>query len=214
VPSRKKERDARLVESRSGAWASASQDYMQLCHMLYQQSCAYAEAHDGNVSPYPLAGVPLLFSALRALLIECNSGMFGKAPAGNATLQRLCDDPNELLLLREQYSFTNEAVMDNLALLYEVRNEIVHPAHRPAGTKNNTPPYMVPLRELDILQSRGEGSEGDYGWYAQLQSHKLFRWVCEQVAHAAAGVIDAHHSDVEFAELHKATYFRFRQLDA
>ena len=183
---------------------------MRLCHMLYQQSCAYAKAHDGNVSPYPLAGVPLLFSALRALLIECNSGMFGKALAGNASLHRLCNDANELPLLREQYRFTNE----HLPLLYEVRNEIVHPAHRPVGTENNTPPYIVPLREFGVLQSRGEGSESDYGWSAQLQSHKLFRWACEQVAHAAACVIDAHHSDVEFAELHKTTCFRFRQLDA
>ncbi len=186
---------------------------MHLCHLLFAESARYANAHDGNVSPYSLAGVPVLFSALRALLIECNSGMFGKPPGDSeAALQKL-DGRNEVEFIRERYGLSRE-VMEHLALLYEVRNEIVHPAHRPAGTRSNTPAYMEPLRRLGVLQSTGAESAADYTWSAQLQSHRLFRWANEQIAHVAATVIDAHHANAELAQMHKATYFRFNAPDA
>src|SRR4051794_2295941 len=69
-------RRARLVEEHSGSWASSSQDFVYLAADLFGQSAKYAKEVNGNCSPYVLAGIPMLVSALRAFLIELYSGIF------------------------------------------------------------------------------------------------------------------------------------------
>ena len=80
----RKDRKARLTEYRSGSWASSSQDYIRHATKLFEHSASYARSIDGNCSPYALSGLPILLSALRAMLIEANSGMHGLGQNGNA----------------------------------------------------------------------------------------------------------------------------------
>ena len=211
MPSDRKDRKERLTEAKSGAWASSSQDYLRLANDLFKQSCAYAERFDNNVSPYPIAGIPLLISTLRALLIEANSGMYGLDRDFGA-MGRLANDQNEIGLISEKYISINSESAQALALLYEVRNEIVHPAHTPAGTQHNTPSNMLPLREHGLLQSSGK-PDSDYTWISQLQSHRLFRWSFVTVERVAEAVLTRHHSMKDCRAKHLECYREYREYD-
>jgi hypothetical protein len=72
-----KDRKERILNPKSGVSGSSSQDLVRLAFVLLCHSKEYAKQYDGNASIYTIAGVPVLFSALRALLIEVNTGMFG-----------------------------------------------------------------------------------------------------------------------------------------
>src|SRR5206468_5175226 len=140
-------------------------------------------------SPYALSGLPILLSALRAMLIEANSGMHGLGQNGNA-LKELGATANEGLLLAKKYGLSEEQ-SSRLSLLYEVRNEIVHPAHMPAGTPHGTPVGMLRLRELGLLQSTSNDN-GDYTWISQVQSHRLFRWAFSVIEEVATIILKEH----------------------
>lgn len=62
------------MEDHSGAWGTSSQDFIHLANLLFEKSAAYAKHVDGNCSIYTWAGIPMLFSALRCLLVELNEG--------------------------------------------------------------------------------------------------------------------------------------------
>ncbi len=102
MASGRKDRTARLTETRAGWWASCSQDYLRLAVDLYGLSSAYAKKFDGNVSLYPIAGIPLLISTVRALLIEANSGIYGIGEDAKS-MARLAKDQNEIGLISEKY---------------------------------------------------------------------------------------------------------------
>ena len=209
--SSRKDRKERLTESRGGAWASSSQDYLRLANDLFEQSFAYSKRFDGNVSLYPIAGIPLLVSTLRALLIEANSGMFGLDRDAKA-LTRLANDQNEIGLVSEKYVGLGSDMAKELPLLYEVRNEIVHPAHTPAGTPHGTPVGMLRLRELGLLQST-DADNTDYTWISQVQSHRLFRWAFSVIESVAAIVLKKHHLDEESFTFHMQSYARYKEND-
>lgn len=208
----RRDRTKRLEKGLSGVWGSFSQDYIRLCNLLFNQSAAYAKAHKGNASPFVFAGLPLLFSALRALMIECASHIYSATPdEDEVALSRLARDANELGLLRDHYGVSDE-LLERLALLYEVRNEIVHPSHRPAGTPDQTPDYLRPLKELGVLQTSGI-PDSDYPWVAQLQSHRLFAWAFSCIEEVATILIQSHHVDPAMAASHARSYSRFRQVE-
>jgi hypothetical protein len=159
----------------------------------------YAQQFDKNVSIYAIAGIPVLFSALRALLTEGNTGMFGIGAK-----ERLKDltKINELEFIRKYYALDNN-VLRFFELAYEVRNEIAHPSHLPAGTKTGVPEYLAELQDLKLLQPGI--------WLSQLQSHKLFYWVCEIFEKVASVVINTHHSDPELAKNHLESWLRYKE---
>lgn len=204
------DRKDRLTDGRSGSWASSSQDYIRHATMLYEHSAAYARSVDGNCSPYALSGLPVLFSALRAMLIEANSGMYGLGRDEDA-LKELAETANEILFLAKKYHLSEEQT-SHLALLYEARNEIIHPSHMPAGTSHGTPVNMIPLREIGLLQSTGT-EESDYTWISQLQSHKLFQEAFAVIENVATIVLKEHHPAEDTLRLHVQSYARYREYD-
>lgn len=204
------DRSTRLTENRTGAWASSSQDYLHLAEMLYENSAKYATSVDGNCSPYALAGVPVLFSAIRALLIEANSGMFGQC-SNSKLLKELGNSANEIPILKKNYDLP-ASLVSRLEILYETRNEIIHPSHMPTGTSHGTPSYLIELRNQAILQSSGDDN-CDYSWIAQLESHMLFREVYSNVEQVAKIVLKKHHSTESYLEEHLLTYKRYREID-
>ena len=172
---------------------------------------AHAKRFGNNISPYPIAGIPLLVSTLRALLIEANSGMYG-ADSDLGAMRRLATDQNEIELVAKKYIGVGSIAAQELSLLYEVRNEIIHPAHMPAGTSHNTPLNMLLLRERGLLQSSGK-PDSDYTWLSQLQSHRLFQWSFVTVEQVAEAVLANHHSMQDFAALHLKCYAKYRKYD-
>lgn len=207
----REDRSKRLQSMQIGAWGSFSQEYVRLCNLLFEQSAAYANEHKGNVSPYTFAGVPLLFSALRAFLIECASGMYEWSNGEDkALLDRLAADANEIALLKESYTLPSGLLCD-LGLLYEVRNEMIHPAHRPTGTRDQTPEYLRALKERGLLQSSGDPNS-DYPWMHQLQSHRLFEWAFVIIEQVATVLVERHHEDKNMGRNYLASYSRFRAV--
>lgn len=209
----KKSRNERLTNSLPGAWGAYSQSYMRLALTLLEASYQHALGNkDQNVSPYPLTGIPLLFSALRALLIECNSGLYDMTlKEDKAIMERLSKDPNELKILYESYKVDGN-LYEELSMMYEIRNELVHPALRPSGTQDMTPDYLRPLKELGVLQSTGDPS-GDYPWMNQLESHRLFVYCFELLEKISHKVLPKHHTDPNDLFGHLLTYKAFHQFD-
>jgi hypothetical protein len=163
------DRNARLTENRSGAWGSSSADFIHLAWLLFGHSKAYAETVGGNCSPYALSGVPTLLSSLRCLVVE-----YASYPPTDLAMLKLLTEPNDFEKTLKHYSIIDPLRSDAL-LLQEVRNEIIHPAHRPSGTADNFPNYLRKLKERGLTQSAGRG-DTDYIFFSQLQSHRLFAW--------------------------------------
>lgn len=194
-----KDRKDRILQPHSGVVGSSSQDMVRLAYILSMHSKEYAQQFDGNVSIYAIAGIPVLFSALRALLIEGNTGMFGIA--AKERLKDLAND-NELKFLGKYYDLDHDVLKD-FGLAYEVRNEIAHPSHLPAGTESGVPEYLAELQDLKLLQPGI--------WLSQLQSHKLFYWVSEIFEKVATAVLNAHHSEPELAKGHLESWLRYKE---
>lgn len=203
-------RTGRVRASQGGSWASSSQDFARLAGLLYKLSSDYAAAHDGNVSIYALAGFPPLFSALRCLLIELNGGMYGELPR-QAVLEALARAPNDVTVILAHYSVP-EGLKNQLSLLLQVRNEIVHPAHLPGGDESNTPAYLEPLRAAGLLQSTGAAA--DYTWIAQLQSHRLFRWAFVTIRQTVKLLLMSHSLSELSANGLAYSYTAYERIDA
>lgn len=200
-------RKARLVTNHSGVWGSSSQDFVCLASMLFAHSAAYAAGAGGNSSPYALAGIPTLLSAVRCLLIEVNTPMYGIA--GNAgRLNEIAGEQNEINIILAHYPIPPH-LRDDLELLVQVRNEIAHPSHRPGGEQNNSPAYLKPLRDAGLLQSTG--AETDYIWLSQLQSHRLFIWAFEVIESTVSIILNEHGLEQSIVQGLLASYTRYRQ---
>lgn len=193
-----RDRKDRILDPKNGVFGTSSRDLVWLSFVLMGHSKEYAQRFDGNVSIYAVAGIPVLFSALRALLIEANNGIFGIGAK-----ERLNDlvAMNEIKFLEAYYPLRGD-LKESFRLAYEVRNEIAHPSHLPAGTETGTPEYLSELRNQNLLQSGI--------WMSQLQSHKLYFWVSEKFEKIAELVIHEHHSDQEAAKEHLESWQRYR----
>lgn len=158
-----------------------------------------------------MAGIPVLFSALRCLLIELNAGIFsGSLPRG-PILAQLADAANDVQTILQNYAVPDDLARQ-LRQLLEVRHEIIHPAHQPGPEPHNTPAYLRSLRDDGLLQSTGK--DADYTWISQLQSHRLFRWAFEVVSATVALLLREHDVSAFAEEGLNATYTRYRSIDA
>lgn len=144
------------------------------------------------------------------MLIEANSGMYGKGIDQDA-LNKLSDTASEVSFLAKKYRLSEEQ-RSHLALLYDTRNEIIHPSHMPAGRSHETPVNMMRLRELGLLQSM-DAEGGDYTWITQLQSHKLFQNAFTAMENVATIVLKEHHTEGDTLTLHMQSYTRYREYD-
>ena len=185
----RKSRKSRVCENHSGSWGTSSQDFIYLAMLLYGHSAEYAKGSDGNCSAYTPAGIPILFSALRCLLIELNADIYHTGRANQDVLEKLAKSANDIEVIFKHYSIPTE-LHDRLELLVQVRHEILHPAHRPSGDVRNTPAYLAPLRWAKLLQSTGVKS--DYIWLDQLRSHRLFSWGFKTVKQTVAILLETH----------------------
>ena len=150
----------------------------------------------------------MLFSALRCLLIELNAGMFS-GRQDRKVLTDLTTAPTDIEVVLNHYPISAD-LKEQLVLLREIRNEIIHPAHR-TGEKNGTPAYLIPLRDAGLLQSTG--NDTDYIWIGQLQSHKLLTWAFATVR-ATVEILVYTHSIAEFiANGFRMSYARYEEIN-
>lgn len=165
----RKDRQVRLQQLRSGAWGTISTDLVCFVERLFRFSKAEAvSSEDGNLSKFVYAGIPLLLAALRSFIIEQES-------LGRLTPPPPEVDSDDLIeLLRSRYGVA-EPLLEDVRLLREIRNEIIHPNPLPPGTPDNWPSYLRPIKERGLLTSTGR-PDGDYIMYGQIASHSLFAW--------------------------------------
>jgi hypothetical protein len=122
------DRSGRLLENRSGASGSSSADFMRLVRLLFAHSAEYAARIDGNCSPYALTAIPMLLSSLRCLVVE-----YASYPPRDSPMLDALTQANDFGKMLERYRIDDPLRSESL-LLQELRNEIIHPAHRPSGT--------------------------------------------------------------------------------
>lgn len=178
----KRQRDERLVMNFDGVMGSSSVDFMRLVRLLYAHSARYAAAHDGNVTPYTLAAIPMLFSALRCFVIEYESHWPSNSEALSAL--KYIGDINKIL---DRYGI-EDPLRTEAFFLREIRNEILHPVHRPTGTKDNWPDSLREVKNMGVLQSSGL-PDADYIMMAQMGSHRLFGFACGVVRDIVSTII-------------------------
>jgi len=200
-------RKKRILENYGGVWGSSSQDFVRLAFMLFDQSADYAKNIDGNCSVYTLSGIPMLFSAIRCLMIELNSNMYSKIII--VSPEDLANSGNDIRLIINNYELP-ENLKNNLEYLIELRNEIIHPSHKPVGTNDNVPSYLKIIQKKGLLQSTGDSS--DYIWVAQLQSHKLFEWSFEKIASMVDLLLKQHEVDEDISNDISKSYGKFREV--
>ncbi len=178
----RKERNQRLTKQRNGAWGSNSVDFMRLVRLLYDHSERYAGKQDGNVSPYTLSAIPMLFSAIRCFSIEYEK-YFPENQDGINKLT-MANDFDQILDL---YGIVGP-LRYQAKLLQAVRHEIVHPVHMPTGTLDNWPEYLRDLKAMGVLQSTGL-EDRDYLMFDQMHSHRLFGYGCAVMRDIAKRII-------------------------
>lgn len=204
-------RDSRVSASHSGLWGTSSQDFVYLATLLYRHSAEYAKRFDGNCSAYTPAGIPILLSALRCLLIELNVDIHLTGRGNPEFLTKLASSSNDVTLIVKHYPIPPE-LRTRLEFLVQVRHEILHPAHRPSGDVGNTPSYLDPLRQEGLLQSTG--TDSDYIWLDQLKSHRLFRWGFETIKQTVAILVQVHLLPPEAAAGIITSYTNYEKPDA
>lgn len=165
----RKDRNNRLGSTRQGAMASSHVDFLVLIEHLRGHSIEYAKRHDGNVSPYALAAIPLMISMIRALVIDCE--VLTLRPELNLACLRRDGDIRAVL---EQYGIRDD-LRKHAEYLVEIRNEITHPTHISLGSKDNWPEYLRAIKDAGLLNSTNRG-DSDYDFFHQLNSHRLLEW--------------------------------------
>lgn len=172
LPRGRKSRNDRLARNHAGSWGTSSVDILVLLRRIYLLSKKDAENLDGNCSRWTYCGIPLTLSALRCLIVEYASW----GPADGKLLEILTknDDLRSTLL----HLNAEQPLIKETEYLIEIRNEIIHPVHRPSGTRDNWPDYLRVLKEKGLLQTTGKPDE-DYILLDQIASHRLFSWARE-----------------------------------
>ncbi|MGH8362178.1 MAG: hypothetical protein ACRESQ_02370 [Gammaproteobacteria bacterium] len=165
----RKSRNERLVGRRQGSAASSHVDFLILIERLVKHSIEYAQQHDGNVSPYTLAAIPLMISMIRALVIDCE--VVTLKP--HFDLECLRKD-GDICSILSRYQVEGDLRRDAESLV-EIRNEIIHPTHISLGTKDNWPEYLRAIKEAGLLNSTNK-EDSDYDFMHQLNSHRLLKW--------------------------------------
>lgn len=203
----RKNREDRLKLEKSGSWVSSSTDFVILLKLLYRHSKSVGD----NFSPYVLCAVPMLFSYLRCLMIEYEAS-FPPIPPNRQHLKVL-SKPNDFLKMLNRYNVTGNLLQEAI-LLNEIRNEIVHPVHLPTGTPDNWPEYLQEIKKMGLLHSTSK-VEGDYDFFSQMSSHKLFSWACRVTQDIAACIVRSNPQKSEhfgrfavpFQEINSETVF-------
>ena len=104
-------RQSRVRDSRSGPWGSSSQDFVHLANLLYRDSANYAKRFDGNCSVYALAGIPMLLSAMRCLLIELNADISLTGRVNHALLRDLASSSNDIKIILNHYPLRQNSAL-------------------------------------------------------------------------------------------------------
>jgi hypothetical protein len=175
-----RDRQKRLNDRNPGSWATSSQDYLFVVSKLYALSWREAKrSANENWSAYAYAGIPLLVSSIHAFIVE-----YENIAQPKSDLQKILDLP---ATLERRYGITG-SLLEDFKDLYEVRNELIHPAHLPPGTPDNWPEYLRRIKDLGLLNTTG-GPDGDHHLLGQIASHRLFGWatdVAKRVFYAIA----------------------------
>jgi hypothetical protein len=184
-----KDRKDRLLQTKPSGWTgTVSSDFFHLVHKLTERSKAEAERLDGNTSSYVWAALPILLSGLSATLVEQEAIYLNQRKPDR--VQMLADVnylPEQFVQL---YGLKGD-LLDDLKVLVELRNEIIHPAHMPTGTPDNWPDTLRSFKAKGLLSSTGD-PQSDYLMLGQMKSLRLLLWAVD-VVNRLRNVVLTHH---------------------
>jgi len=193
APTGRRDRESRIIDQKSGSWASSSQDLLYLAVRLFRISKEEsASMPDHNMSRFVYAGIPFLLAAVHSFIVEYE----GILPTRPLPIELSREPLAEIM--EKNYGLSGDALQD-LKDLVEIRNEIIHPVPLPTGTQDNWPTYLKRVKTKGILNSQSN-PEFDYSLLGQIASHKLYVW--------AVDVTEVLYSRIVESDATKAPMFR------
>ena len=187
----RKDRKERLLQPKGGWAGTTSTDFFHLVNKLCERARAEAKSLDGNTSSYVWAALPILLSGLWATVIE-QEAMFlhQRKPDRVQVLIDVQYLPDQFVRL---YGLSGE-LLDDLKILVDLRNEIIHPAHLPTGTPDNWPDSLRAFKQRGLLSSTGD-LRSDYLMLEQMKSLRLLEWALAVVERLRSIVLN-HHGQI------------------
>ena len=197
----KEERIARLSNPNPGPSGTFSSDLLLTAHLMLQASL---EDRKGNANPplnnhmskHVVGSIVLLISGFESWLNEALAHLANnydpslRQRGGDALCKKyknLCywDGAGRLSLAKveteaQAQGISFERIIQDLALVIEVRHEIVHPMPLSTGTPWNIPEKFLPLHRDGILISNGH-PDADYLFIDKLRSYALVYWCWERI---------------------------------
>ena len=206
----KEERIARLSNPNPGPSGSFSSDLLLTANLMLRASL---EDRKGNANPplnnhmskHVVGSIVLLISGFESWLNEALAHLANydsslRQRGGDALLKKyanLCrwDGAGSLSLanietIAQMQSISFEQIIKDLALVIEVRHEIVHPMPLSTGTPWNIPENFLPLHRAGILISKGHPND-DYLFTDKLRSYALAYW-CWEVVQSCVSLLVEH----------------------
>jgi hypothetical protein len=184
----RREREERILEPKGGWAGTSSTDLFFLAEKLYGQAKSEAESLDGNTSSYVWAALPILLSGLSATLVEQEAMLANQRQ--EERVQVLIDTAYLPEQFNRLYRVSGELIED-LKILVELRNEIIHPAHMATGTPDNWPETLRAFKQRGLLSSTGDPTS-DYLMLEQMKSLRLLEWAFEVVGRLRSVVLRHH----------------------
>ena len=184
----RREREERILESKGGWAGTSSTDLFFLAEKLHGQAKAEAESLDGNTSSYVWVALPILLSGLSATLVEQEAMLANqRKPERVQVLISVPYLPDQFVQL---YGVKGE-ILEDLKILVELRNEIIHPAHMATGTPDNWPETLRAFKQRGLLSSTGDPTS-DYLMLEQMKSLRLLDWASTVVGRLRSIVLRHH----------------------
>lgn len=196
----KKDRIKRLTDHSGGAGLSFSADLLFLAELMLIESLKdrtnnATPPSDNHMSIHSIGSIVLLIAGLESWLNETLAHLSTYDPSlrklGGEILfekyERLCswDGAGNIALidvvtLTQDYSMNLYQINDDLKLVIEVRNEIVHPMPFGTGRSWNVPNAFLPLHQNGLLMTTGK-PDADYTFHSKLRSYALAYWCWEVI---------------------------------
>ena len=229
----KEERIARLSNPNPGPSGTFSSDLLLTAHLMLQASL---EDRKGNANPplnnhmskHVVGSIVLLISGFESWLNEAlahlanNYDSLLRLRGKDALLKKyqgLCgwDGTGHFPLanietVAQMRSISFEQIIKDLALVIEVRHEIVHPMPLSTGTPWNIPENFLPLHRAGILISKGHPDD-DYLFIDKLRSYALAYW-CWEVVQSCVSLLVEHLKPDQYVAWTAPNFFAHKALCA
>ncbi|MEW6684072.1 MAG: hypothetical protein AB1451_14330 [Nitrospirota bacterium] len=220
----------RLANPGGGTGISFSADLLLAAKLMLEYSLEDRKDNatpplDNHMSKHSIGSIVLLIAGLESWLNEALAHLSTYDPTlrtrGKDTLltkyKYLCswDGAGRIALtdiatLARAHCLNLSQINDDLKLVIEVRNEIVHPMPFGTGSPWNVPNDFLRLHHMGLLMTTGKPDE-DYAFNAKLRSYALAYW-CWEVTETAVSLLVKHFEPDQLVAWTAPNFSQYKSL--